>query len=55
MEMVLIIVTDVTTGSNPDGCCPGFQCAPGWDAVTGLGMPMFAELRDAVFKYLNIN
>jgi tripeptidyl-peptidase-1 len=46
---------DVTTGSNPDGCCPGFQCAPGWDAVTGLGMPMFAELRDAVFKYLNIN
>jgi tripeptidyl-peptidase-1 len=52
---VLIIMTDVTTGSNPDGCCPGFQCAPGWDAVTGLGMPMFAELRDAVFKYLNIN
>jgi tripeptidyl-peptidase-1 len=35
---------DVTQGSNPDGCCPGFPATKGWDAVTGLGTPNFREL-----------
>jgi len=34
---------DVTSGSNPQGCCPGFQAYQGWDPVTGLGTPNFAE------------
>jgi len=33
---------DITAGSNPQGCCPGFQAAAGWDPVTGLGTPNFA-------------
>ncbi|KAL6065020.1 Peptidase S53 domain-containing protein [Balamuthia mandrillaris] len=32
---------DITEGSNPDGCCPGFPCYKGWDPVTGLGTPNF--------------
>jgi len=35
---------DITEGSNPDGCCPGFPATKGWDAVTGLGTPNFGEL-----------
>jgi len=33
---------DITSGKNPDRCCPGFNAAPGWDPVTGLGTPNFA-------------
>jgi tripeptidyl-peptidase-1 len=37
---------DVTVGSNPDSCCTtGFSCAPGWDAVTGLGTPNYKILK----------
>lgn len=54
---------DITSGSNPDGCCPGFYATTGWDAVwsfylpganslhlqvTGVGAPNFATLS----KYL---
>jgi hypothetical protein len=36
---------DVTIGNNPDSCCTtGFSCAPGWDAVTGLGTPNYQVL-----------
>lgn len=46
---------DVTVGQNNDGdiqpvdstfpifCENGFHAAPGWDAATGLGSPVFAE------------
>jgi tripeptidyl-peptidase-1 len=36
---------DVTKGSNGDGCCTGFQTAPGWDPVTGLGTPNYSVLQ----------
>jgi len=41
---------DVTTGNNRDGCCglTGWQAAPGWDPVTGLGTPNFAVLSKLV-------
>ena len=35
---------DVTQGSNPYGACQGFQAAPGWDPMTGLGSPNFTAL-----------
>jgi len=36
---------DVTTGSNGDGCCgSGFQCARGWDPITGVGTPNYVKL-----------
>jgi tripeptidyl-peptidase-1 len=37
---------DVTVGNNQDGCCgyTGFNCRQGWDPVTGLGTPNYAEL-----------
>jgi len=43
---------DVTIGDNVVGkCCGengGFQCAPGWDPVTGVGTPNFAVLSTLV-------
>lgn len=34
------IFTDITVGNNQHGCClGGFNCAAGWDPVTGLGTP----------------
>jgi len=39
---------DVTEGSNSHTCCEGFQCAPGWDPVTGLGTLNFAVLSKLV-------
>jgi tripeptidyl-peptidase-1 len=39
---------DITTGSNSDGCCPGFYATTGWDPITGVGAPNFATLS----KYL---
>lgn len=37
--------TDITQGSNPASFCPsGFQAAPGWDPISGLGTPFFPWL-----------
>ena len=36
--------TDVTTGSNPYGCCDGFEAATGWDPVTGMGTPIYSKM-----------
>jgi tripeptidyl-peptidase-1 len=42
--------TDVTVGDNKcteDGCvasCKGYECAKGWDPVTGLGTPVTSEM-----------
>lgn len=41
--------TDVTSGSNPYEKCSGFQAAPGWDPVTGLGTPLYPKMLDAAF------
>jgi len=41
--------TDVTSGSNPYQKCQGFQAAPGWDPVTGLGTPIYPKMLDAAF------
>ena len=37
-------------GSNPaDFCCPhGFKGAKGYDAVSGIGSPIFSELFDLI-------
>jgi len=41
---------DITVGDNictEDGCgasCQGYRCAKGWDPVTGLGSPNFANM-----------
>ncbi|KDQ54047.1 hypothetical protein JAAARDRAFT_72123 [Jaapia argillacea MUCL 33604] len=35
---------DITTGGNQGCGTPGFQAAPGWDPVTGLGTPNFPEM-----------
>jgi tripeptidyl-peptidase-1 len=48
------VFTDITEGSNPYGCCPGFKCASGWDAVTGLGVPNYNNLRSAILSMLNL-
>ena len=37
---------DVTIGRNPGCGTDGFQAAPGWDPVTGLGTPDFEKLRN---------
>ena len=44
--------TDITTGDNKHGRGGqayeyGWQCAPGWDPVTGLGTPVFPNLLKA--------
>jgi tripeptidyl-peptidase-1 len=39
---------DITDGNNGSGCCPGFDAAPGWDPVTGLGTPNYAILKEVV-------
>jgi hypothetical protein len=43
------IFNDITQGNNAGiegGTCPegGFSCAPGWDAVTGLGTPNIGRM-----------
>jgi len=46
---------DITVGDNictEDGCaptCTGYTCAKGWDPVTGLGSPNYAQM----LKYVN--
>eukprot|EP01062_Namystynia_karyoxenos_P076404 TRINITY_DN7483_c0_g1_i1.p1 TRINITY_DN7483_c0_g1~~TRINITY_DN7483_c0_g1_i1.p1 ORF type:complete len:559 (+),score=176.86 TRINITY_DN7483_c0_g1_i1:80-1678(+) len=40
---------DVTEGNNKHSGCPaGFPATKGWDAVTGMGTPLLAELRSAL-------
>eukprot|EP00928_Gymnodinium_smaydae_P019255 TRINITY_DN1736_c0_g1_i5.p1 TRINITY_DN1736_c0_g1~~TRINITY_DN1736_c0_g1_i5.p1 ORF type:complete len:643 (-),score=114.93 TRINITY_DN1736_c0_g1_i5:241-2169(-) len=46
---------DITEGDNKCAasgapCCGGYEAGPGWDAATGLGVPNFAELFDALTK-----
>jgi len=41
-------IYDVTKGNNPDGNCPGFRAAVGWDPVTGLGTLNYAVLSTIV-------
>ncbi|ATY65820.1 alkaline serine protease [Cordyceps militaris] len=44
------LFNDITVGSNPgsfrDCHQQGFQAAPGWDPVTGLGTPNYPKLHD---------
>merc|ERR1712099_32808 len=42
--------TDITQGSNAIGqnAKSGWKCTQGWDAVTGLGTPKFAQLQNVV-------
>jgi len=48
--------TDITVGNNKcteNGCatsCKGFIATKGWDPVTGLGTPVFAEIQSYVEK-----
>lgn len=44
---------DIVSGSNPYEKCEGFQAAPGWDPVTGLGTPIYPEMVKAAFAALN--
>jgi hypothetical protein len=41
--------TDITTGNNycTEQCCgnAGFVATKGWDAVTGLGTPIFPKMQ----------
>ncbi|KAH7903911.1 hypothetical protein BJ138DRAFT_1019870 [Hygrophoropsis aurantiaca] len=39
--------TNITSGNNPGCGSIGFKTAKGWDPVTGLGTPEFAQLADA--------
>jgi tripeptidyl-peptidase-1 len=43
--------TDITVGNNSmnrgGDHTPGFECAKGWDPVTGLGTPIFEKLKHA--------
>ena len=40
------------TNGDPLDQCPGFDCAPGWDAVTGLGTPNVGKILAALPHYL---
>ncbi|KAK1238142.1 hypothetical protein MKX08_002721 [Trichoderma sp. CBMAI-0020] len=45
-------MNDITTGANLGcGADPAFRAVEGWDAVTGLGSPDFARLKDV---FMNI-
>ena len=35
---------DITNGTNAGCGTQGFPAAPGWDPITGLGTPNFANL-----------
>ncbi len=38
------VMNDVTKGGNKGCGTPGFQSAPGWDPVTGLGTPNYVKM-----------
>lgn len=42
--------TDVTSGQNSHSCCTGFKAAPGWDAITGWGLPNYSTLANYVLS-----
>jgi len=50
------IFQKVTSGSNPDFCCPGFYANPqgGWCPISGMGVPDFTNLKGAIGKALNV-
>ena len=39
--------TDVTSGSNPGCSTNGFSAGAGWDPVTGLGSPIYSNIKAA--------
>lgn len=39
---------DIVEGNNSYGGVPGYQCGPGWDAVTGRGAPLFDRIAAAL-------
>jgi len=46
---------DITEGNNNctisgQMCCAGYNAAPGWDAVTGMGSPKFEALKEALLR-----
>ena len=45
------IGVDILTGNNKQGCPSGFSAVPGWDAITGVGSPLFDKLKSR-FWYL---
>jgi len=42
--------TDITEGSNPYQKCDGFYASAGWDPVTGMGSPLYPQMRTAAFQ-----
>jgi len=45
--------TDITVGNNfcTESCCvEGFYAQPGWDAVTGLGTPVYSQMWQYIIK-----
>lgn len=42
------IFNDIVVGNNPGCFTDGFSCVPGWDPVTGLGSPMYPELKQVL-------
>jgi tripeptidyl-peptidase-1 len=41
--------TDITEGSNPYEKCDGFYAAKGWDPVTGMGTPIYPQMKKYAF------
>eukprot|EP00467_Chlorarachnion_reptans_P001776 CAMPEP_0114525142 /NCGR_PEP_ID=MMETSP0109-20121206/22252_1 /TAXON_ID=29199 /ORGANISM="Chlorarachnion reptans, Strain CCCM449" /LENGTH=528 /DNA_ID=CAMNT_0001706675 /DNA_START=87 /DNA_END=1673 /DNA_ORIENTATION=+ len=39
------IGVDILTGNNKQGCPSGFSAVQGWDAITGVGSPLFDKLK----------
>ena len=39
---------DILSGNNSYADIEGYRCGPGWDAVTGRGAPLFAEILRAM-------
>lgn len=63
---MLFFCNDIVDGTNKDGvlhehiepfaetCPTGFHAAVGWDAVSGLGSPHFAVLRELAIEQAKI-
>jgi tripeptidyl-peptidase-1 len=41
---------DVVTGNNKQGCPSGFPATKGWDAMTGVGTPLFDHLKNILIR-----
>lgn len=39
------VMTDIKLGNNPGCGTKGFSAVPGWDPLTGLGTPNFAQMQ----------